>query len=329
MVAKSNWFQPTAELACKHLQRISASKRMTPTTVQVISGLLGWTYMLCWAASFYLQPILNIRRKTTLGFSIDFALLNILGMSSYAIYNLALYSWPTIRHEYAQRYPSHPDPTVRLNDIAYALNGAILTAFIYSQFYPKLWGFTPIKGLRCSRWCLSLFWGCVVTILLAISVVLFEPDSMSWSFLDVVSHRRCLRNCASSSPAFLEPPDAHQIQADRLNLVSLPADIPPGDYQVLPYPGKVRTTGLAELQTQVNPGPQHLAIHPGPHGRGLVSGAAVFRLGEHWELVSRVQESGQVCAGQHHYSVRSCIFLPAHGSLSGSAEGFFTWPCGW
>lgn len=69
---------------------------MASTTVQLISSLLGWSYMLCWAGSFYPQPILNIRRKTTLGFSIDFAFLNILGMASNAIYNIALYSWSTV-----------------------------------------------------------------------------------------------------------------------------------------------------------------------------------------------------------------------------------------
>jgi hypothetical protein len=92
------------------------------------------------------KPILNIRRKTTLGFSIDFAFLNILGMASYAIYNIALYSWPTVRHEYAGRYPSHPEPTVQLNDIVYASHGAILAAIIYSQFYPALWRFNADQG---------------------------------------------------------------------------------------------------------------------------------------------------------------------------------------
>lgn len=172
---------------------------MAPTSVKVISGLLGWSYMLCWAGSFYPQPILNIRRKTTLGFSIDFAFLNILGMASYAIYNIALYSWPTVRHEYAERYPSHPEPTVQLNDIVYASHGAILAAIIYSQFYPALWGFTPIKGLRLSRVGLGLFWCCNAAIVLAVLAVLVKPDSMSWSWLDVVSQRWCLRNCVFSS----------------------------------------------------------------------------------------------------------------------------------
>lgn len=168
---------------------------MASTTVQVISGLLGWSYMLLWAGSFYPQPILNIRRKTTLGFSIDFAFLNILGMASYAIYNIALYSWSTVRHEYAERYPSHPEPTVQLNDIVYASHGAILAAIIYSQFYPALWGFTPIKGLRLSRVGLGLFWCCNAAIALAVLAVFVKPDSMSWSWLDVVSQRWCLRYC--------------------------------------------------------------------------------------------------------------------------------------
>lgn len=166
---------------------------MASTTVQVISGLLGWSYMLCWAGSFYPQPILNIRRKTTLGFSIDFAFLNILGMASYAIYNIALYSWSTVRNEYAERYPNHPEPTVQLNDIVYASHGAILAAIIYSQFYPALWGFTPIKGLRLSRVGLGLFWCCNAAIALAVLAVFVKPDSKSWSWLDVVSQRWCLR----------------------------------------------------------------------------------------------------------------------------------------
>lgn len=144
--------------------------------------------MLCWTASFYPQPILNIRRKTTLGFSIDFAFLNILGMGSYATYNIVLFASPTVRAEYAQRYPSHPVPTVRLNDVVYALHGAILAIIIYSQFYPRLWHFTPIKGLRCSLWALGLCWGCSSIILLSVLVVLSGLASSSWSWLDVVSH---------------------------------------------------------------------------------------------------------------------------------------------
>lgn len=145
--------------------------------------------MLCWATSFYPQPILNIRRRTTFGFSIEFALLNILGMASYAIYSLALFSAPVIRRQYADRYPHHPLPTVQLNDVAYCLHGAVMSAIIYSQFYPRLWGFAPIDKSKCSRWTLTLFWGCLGAILLATFVALCGMASESWLLLDVVSNQ--------------------------------------------------------------------------------------------------------------------------------------------
>ncbi|KAH8745657.1 L-cystine transporter [Diaporthe sp. PMI_573] len=227
---------------------------MASTSVQVISGLLGWSYMLCWASSFYPQPILNIRRKTTLGFSIDFAFLNILGMASYAIYNIALYSWPTVRHEYAGRYPSHPEPTVQLNDIVYASHGAILAAIIYSQFYPALWRFTPIKGLRLSR-----------------------PDSMSWSWLDVIF---VLGNVKSFLTLV-----KYALQAV-LNLQ------------------RKSTVGMSILQFSLD------------LTGGILSLAQLFldsaSAGD-WSAVS--SNPCQVCARQHHRSLRSCLLLPAHGPV--------------
>lgn len=45
----------------------------------VASGLLGWVYTLCWSASFYPQPLLNLRRRSTAGTTVDFPLLNVLG----------------------------------------------------------------------------------------------------------------------------------------------------------------------------------------------------------------------------------------------------------
>jgi hypothetical protein len=46
-----------------------------------LSGLLGWIYTFCWSASFYPQPFLNWRRKTTAGSTVDFPFINVFGMS--------------------------------------------------------------------------------------------------------------------------------------------------------------------------------------------------------------------------------------------------------
>lgn len=157
--------------------------------VKAISSIIGWTYVLCWTISCYPQPILNYRRKTTRGFSIDFALLNVLGLISYAVHNVTLYWAPLVREQYARRHPAQPEPTVQLNDIAYAMHGVFITIVVYSQFYPRLWGWNgPGAGMaRSGRWTLRLFWGCVGVVLIAALAVVARPNSEAWEWLDVVS----------------------------------------------------------------------------------------------------------------------------------------------
>lgn len=156
--------------------------------VETLSAIIGWTYMLCWTVSFYPQFILNLRRKTTRGYSIDFVLLNILGMASYAIHNVVMFSSEVVRAQYASRHPHNPVPTVRPNDVAYAVHGAVITVVLFSQFYPKVWRFTPIEGLRCSRWALGIVWGCSIGVVLAALLVVARPSSPNWEWLDVVGH---------------------------------------------------------------------------------------------------------------------------------------------
>jgi hypothetical protein len=45
-----------------------------------LSALFGWVYTLSWSLSFYPQPLLNYRRKSTSGTTVDFPFINILGM---------------------------------------------------------------------------------------------------------------------------------------------------------------------------------------------------------------------------------------------------------
>ncbi|KAF5539788.1 CTNS [Fusarium phyllophilum] len=48
-----------------------------------LSGLFGWIYFLAWSASFYPQPLLNWRRRSTSGTTIDFPFINVLGPSEW------------------------------------------------------------------------------------------------------------------------------------------------------------------------------------------------------------------------------------------------------
>ena len=49
--------------------------------LEFLSYVFGWIYTACWSLSFYPQPILNIRRKTTGGSVVDFPFINTLGTS--------------------------------------------------------------------------------------------------------------------------------------------------------------------------------------------------------------------------------------------------------
>ena len=48
-----------------------------------VKSICGWLYFLAWSASFYAQPLLNLRRRSTEGFLVDYPLLNVFGFACY------------------------------------------------------------------------------------------------------------------------------------------------------------------------------------------------------------------------------------------------------
>ena len=58
------------------------------STVDIISNVIGWGYILAWSFSFYPQAIQNYYRKSVGGFSLEFALLNPSGFFFYATYSI-------------------------------------------------------------------------------------------------------------------------------------------------------------------------------------------------------------------------------------------------
>jgi cystinosin len=48
--------------------------------LKALSALFGWVYTFCWSLSFYPQPLLNYRRKSTSGTTVDFPFVNVLGI---------------------------------------------------------------------------------------------------------------------------------------------------------------------------------------------------------------------------------------------------------
>jgi len=105
---------------------------------RAFSVILGWVYFFAWSISFYPQIFLNHRRKFVGGLSIDFATLNVIGHSCYAVYSTAFLFDSQVRDEYRRRHGGH-DPRVHPNDVAFAIHAATLASItlIQTWIYPR------------------------------------------------------------------------------------------------------------------------------------------------------------------------------------------------
>lgn len=87
-------------------------------------------YFSAWTVSFFPQAILNNQRKTTHGLMPDFPLLNCFGFSCYSLSTVLFLFSRVIREQYAARHPLSPEPTVRINDLAFGLLGLIMSVVV-------------------------------------------------------------------------------------------------------------------------------------------------------------------------------------------------------
>lgn len=161
--------------------------------LRFLSQVFGWIYTFCWSLSFYPQPILNVRRKSTAGTTIDFPAINLPGFTAYFISNAAFLYSPVIREQYALR--NHGlTPTVQFNDLAFAGHAVVLSLITLTQFYAPLWGFkersTRGAGATISTTVIGILVGCVLGVLVIIFVVIIRHDPnprTGWAWIDVVS----------------------------------------------------------------------------------------------------------------------------------------------
>ena len=115
--------------------------------------------------------------------------MNVLGFACYAISTSAFLYSPLIRRQYAQRNPVSPTPTVRANDLAFALHAVVLSVLTYSQFF--CWGFKRERGQRISRPIMGVIAGGLAGVgLVMLLVVTRGPDggtdARGWAWIDVV-----------------------------------------------------------------------------------------------------------------------------------------------
>ncbi|RIA83107.1 PQ loop repeat-domain-containing protein [Glomus cerebriforme] len=100
----------------------------------ILSKTIGWLYFFAWSISFYPQTILNWRRKSVQGLSIDFLWFNVCGFACYTVFNLAFFSSEEIRKEYRDRN-NGKDNLVQVNDVAFALHALTLSTITLIQTF--------------------------------------------------------------------------------------------------------------------------------------------------------------------------------------------------
>ncbi|KAI9358415.1 PQ loop repeat-domain-containing protein [Pilaira anomala] len=98
------------------------------------SSLIGWCYFLAWSFSFYPQAILNWKRKSVQGLSIDFLYYNVVGFFCYSVFNLSFYFSKHIQDEYKERNNSKEN-LVRANDVMFALHAFLISLFTLIQTF--------------------------------------------------------------------------------------------------------------------------------------------------------------------------------------------------
>ncbi|TYZ65658.1 hypothetical protein PybrP1_011622 [[Pythium] brassicae (nom. inval.)] len=92
-----------------------------------VSSIIGWVYFMCWSVSFYPQVFLNHARKSVVGLSLDYTLLNFLGFTCYTIFNCAFYYSESVQEQYMRRNDGHRN-AVEVNDVFFAIHAAVLVA---------------------------------------------------------------------------------------------------------------------------------------------------------------------------------------------------------
>lgn len=157
--------------------------------LRAFSRLLGWIYTLSWSASFYPQPLLNIRRHSTHGTTPAFPTLNVLGFLCYTTSTLLFYYSPLIKSQYRTRNNGEEN-TVRANDVAFAVHALVLCVLTISQFWPYLWGFEKSKA-SVGKGVWAIVVACIVGIVWVIGMVMRQGldggrDAGSWAWIDVV-----------------------------------------------------------------------------------------------------------------------------------------------
>ena len=131
-----------------------------------LSHVLGWIYFVAWSVSFYGQVIENFRRKSVSGLNFDFEIYNLVGFSTYTIYNIRGYVDDQLG-----------TGIVQIQDIVFACHALLLTIVTIIQI---LYYFDPKDKLQkvsnvTITIILIMLWGAVLLVILENGFEYYDP----------------------------------------------------------------------------------------------------------------------------------------------------------
>lgn len=167
------------------------------------SEVLGWTYFFAWSVSFYPQVFLNIRRRSVVGLSLDYQILNAFGFACYFLFNALLFWSPGIRTAYRQSHHGQ-DSAVRLNDVVFAGHAFLITLITLAQigFY---YDYPPLAGAdRMLRVAVLTALGLVGTFMVGAALYISayeEQCCLSWlTFLTIIAEVKVIISVVKYCP---------------------------------------------------------------------------------------------------------------------------------
>jgi len=105
-----------------------------PYPWNIVSEVEGWAYFLAWSISFYPQIVINYRRKSVDGFSVDFATLNVLGFFCYTVYAISFHFSNDVQADYKLAHHGKPN-LVETNDVVFAVHALLASSVQWAQAY--------------------------------------------------------------------------------------------------------------------------------------------------------------------------------------------------
>jgi cystinosin len=145
-----------------------------------LSHTLGWIYFVAWSVSFYGQVIENYRRQSVSGLNFDFEIYNLVGFTTYTIYNIRGYINDNLG-----------TGTIEIQDIVFAAHALTLTLVTIIQI---LYYYNPKDKLQTISHVtitiiLVMIWGAVLLVIVESGLEYYDPkvkDNRKYIFNSLV-----------------------------------------------------------------------------------------------------------------------------------------------